>query len=212
MDSQLLIFDLDGTLIDSRADLTAGINHMRAQYGLDSLPLETVSGFIGDGVRKLVERSVAGTDIDLDEALKLNKEYYFANLTEHTTLYDGVVEGLKTLKQAGHTLAVLTNKPGEPAREILKHFGLDTLFSSIVGGGDVVALKPNPAGIESCLNTAQMGADRTWMIGDHHTDLEVAQNAGVRSVFAAYGFGKAGEFEPTATCTSFSQLVEHFTA
>ncbi|MDF7800440.1 HAD-IA family hydrolase [Pontiellaceae bacterium B1224] len=210
MDSQLIIFDLDGTLIDSRADLTAGINHMREQYGLEPLSLETVSGYIGDGVRKLVERSLQGADVDVDDALAINKEYYVSHSTVHTSLYEGVETGLKELAGAGHTLAVLTNKPGDPSRAILKHFGLDSLFTVIIGGGDVPNLKPAPDGIFRCLELAGAESSKVWMVGDHHTDLAVAKNAGVRSALVEYGFGHAADYKPDAQFASFADLVGYF--
>ena len=134
MNTQIIIFDLDGTLIDSRRDLAAGVNHMRAHYDLSPLSLEMASSYIGDGVRKLVERSLQGADVDLDEAVRINKEYYFSHLTVYTTLYAGVADGLRRLASAGHKLALLTNKPGDPSRAILHHFELDHFFTSIIGG------------------------------------------------------------------------------
>ena len=210
MKPPLLIFDLDGTLVDSRADLAEGINHMRAHYGLEPLSLETVSGYVGDGVRKLVERSLQGAAVDVDEALAINKAYYFSHSTVHTSLYDGVADGLRMLAETGHRLAVLTNKPGDPSREILRHFGLAELFCRIIGGGDVPHLKPDPAGIFQCLEA--VGADRSnaWMAGDHCTDLAVAQNAGIRSAFVRYGFGEERGLKPTAYFASFPELVRYF--
>ncbi len=210
MDSQLLIFDLDGTLIDSRADLAAGINHMRAQYGLEPLPLETVVGYIGNGVRRLVEGSLQGADVDVDEALRINKEYYYSHLTVHTTLYDGVVDGIGRLAKAGHTLAVLTNKPGNPSRAILQHFGISDRFAAIIGGGDIDALKPDPGGVFRCSELAGLDLSAAWMIGDHYTDLAVAANAGIRSAFVRYGFGEEREYKPDVYFASFSELVGYF--
>ena len=210
MDSQLLIFDLDGTLIDSRADLATGINHMRLHFGLEVLPLETISGYVGNGVCKLVERSLQGAKVDFDEALRVNKEYYLSHLTVHTSLYRGVPEGLRMLMDAGHTLAVLTNKPGVPSRAILSHFELDHFFDSIVGGGDVPCLKPEPDGVYRCVKNAKMEKSTTWMIGDHCTDLSVAKNAGVRSAFVRYGFGHTQGIEATVYFSSFPELVEYF--
>jgi len=210
MDAQLLIFDLDGTLIDSRADLAAAVNHMRGRYGLEPLPLKTVCGYIGDGVRKLVERSLQGAPVDLNEAVEINKHFYYAHLTEHTTLYAGVADGVARLADAGHQLAVLTNKPGDPSREILKHFGLDQYFTSIIGGGDVPGLKPEPDGLIRCMEQTGMDSGCVWMIGDHCTDLEVADNAGVRSAFVTYGFGEKRGFKPDAYFASFPELVGYF--
>lgn len=210
MEPQLLIFDLDGTLIDSRRDLAAGVNHMRAHYGLSPLSLEMASSYIGDGVRKLVERSLPGADVDLDEAVRINKAYYFSHLTVHTYLYDGVEGGLRQLLDAGHKLALLTNKPGEPSRAILRHFQLDQFFTSIIGGGDVAHLKPEPDGVFKCREDAGMDTATTWMIGDHCTDLAVAHNAGVKSAFVHYGFGEERGYKPDAYFASFPELVEYF--
>ncbi|MEA2068191.1 MAG: HAD-IA family hydrolase [Verrucomicrobiota bacterium] len=211
MEPQLLIFDLDGTLIDSRADLTAGINHMRGHYGLGPLSFETVSGYVGNGVRKLVVRSLQGADVDVDEALRVNKEYYFSHLTVHTTLYAGVEQGLCRLADAGHRLALLTNKPGDPSREILKHFKLADLFCAILGGGDTENLKPEPDGAFQCMKLSGMEIPATWMVGDHYTDLAVAKNAGIRSAFVQYGFGEERGYEPTVYFASFPELVGYFT-
>ena len=210
MEAQLLIFDLDGTLIDSRRDLAEGINHMRGHFGLEALSLETISSYIGNGSRKLVERSLQVAEVDVDEAMRLNREYYYDHLTVYTTLYDGVAEGLRTLREAGHKLAVLTNKPGDPSRAILQYFEVAEYFEAILGGGDVAALKPEPDGVFCAQQLTSMDSDRTWMIGDHYTDLSVAKNAGVRSAFVQYGFGEERGFEPSIYFSSFSELVGYF--
>ncbi len=210
MSPRLLIFDLDGTLIDSRADLAAGINHMRTHFGLEPLPLVTVVGYIGNGVRRLVEGSLQGAKVDVEDALQINKAYYYSHLTVHTTLYEGVADGLRELAAAGNKLAVLTNKPGDPSREILRHFNIDTLFTAIIGGGDVEQLKPEPDGIFRCGELAGVDAGRTWMIGDHYTDLAVAENAGVQSAFVKYGFGEERGHKPDRYFASFSDLVGYF--
>jgi phosphoglycolate phosphatase len=212
MQTQLLIFDLDGTLVDSRADLTAGINHMRSHYGLGALSLESVSGYVGSGVRDLVERSLRGTDVPLEEALSINRAYYNSHLTVHTTTYPGVCEGIQELSHAGHQLAVLTNKPGDASRTIIKHFGLDDFFISIIGGGDVEKLKPEPDGVFECLAVSGLDAFRAWMLGDHHTDLVAAENAGIRSVFVEYGFGDRLDLDSTVSFDSFPELVRFFLA
>lgn len=210
MISQLLVFDLDGTLIDSRADLTAAINHMRAHFAMEPLSLATVSGYIGNGTRKLVERALQGRSVDFDEAMRLNRAYYMEHLTVHTTLYAGVADGLARLAVAGHRLALLTNKPGDPSRAILHHFGVAQYFDAIVGGGDAAALKPDPTGIRDCMAATGIPAERTWMIGDHYTDLESARNAGVRSGLVRYGFGDACGLEPDRDFASFDALVRYF--
>jgi phosphoglycolate phosphatase len=210
MQTQLLIFDLDGTLVDSRADLTAGINHMRSHFGLEELAQETISGYIGSGVRDLVELSLQGANVPFDEALNTHQAYYRSHLSVHTTTYPGVCDGIRALFGAGHKLALLTNKPGGPSRTILKHFGLNTFFSSVVGGGDVEGLKPAPDGVFKSLDTVGLDASRAWMIGDHHTDLAVAKNAGIKSAFANYGFGDKLDCKPDVSFDSFPELVRFF--
>lgn len=209
MNKQLLIFDLDGTLAETRQDLTTGINQMRAHYGLPALDVETVTGYIGNGICKLVERSVQGTDIDVDEALVLNRKFYAEHMFDETQLYPGVEEGL--VKLAGYELAVLSNKPGNPTRAILEHLRVDGLFFRILGGGDLPNLKPAPDGIEALMEESGFSAQNTWMIGDHHTDLEVAHNAGVKSGFVTYGIGHAGEFTADQIWNNFEELVHFFT-
>lgn len=210
MKPKLLIFDLDGTLIDSRRDLAEGINHMRKHYGLDPLPLEIASSYVGNGVRLLVERSLQGAAVDFEEALQINKDYYCSHLTVHTTIYDGVAEGIPRLAAAGHKLALLTNKPGDPSRAILKHFGLEGYFDSIIGGGDIEKLKPDPDGVFLCMEAAAMERSSVWMVGDHYTDLAVAENAGIKSAFVRYGFGETRGFNATENFETFGDLATFF--
>ncbi|WP_372807403.1 HAD family hydrolase [Pontiella sp.] len=210
MEPQLIIFDLDGTLIDSRADLTAGVNHMRAHYGLEPLSLETVSGYIGNGTRELVERALQGAAVDVDEAMAINKAYYGDHLVVDTYLYDGVAEGIPELVKAGHKVALLTNKPGDPSREILRLFGLRDYFCAVVGGGDVPNLKPEPDGIFACAEAAGMALADAWMVGDNYTDLAVAENAGVKNAYARYGFGDPLDHKADVYFASFSELVGYF--
>ena len=208
MKKQLLIFDLDGTLAETRHDLTTGINLMRAQYQLAPLDVETVTGYIGDGVRKLVERSLQGASVDVDEALALNKAFYAEHMLEKTALYPDVKEGLRAL--SFHAMSVLSNKPGDPTRAILKHLGVSNLFFRMLGGGDLPNLKPAPDGIQALMEESGIGPEDTWMIGDHHTDLEAAHNAGVKSGFVTYGLGHAGDFEADQTWGEFAELVDFF--
>jgi phosphoglycolate phosphatase len=206
----LLIFDLDGTLVDSRADLAAGINHMRTHFGLRPLPLDTVAGYIGSGVRNLVKRSLQGADVPFEEALSINRAYYNAHLVVHTCTYPGVHSGIRTLAEAGHKLAVLSNKPGDSSRAIIRHFGLDGFFTTIIGGGDVEKLKPAPDGVYECFAASGLDGSAAWMIGDHHTDLVVAKNAGIKSAFASYGFGDILDHKADARFDSFAELVQFY--
>jgi len=208
MEKQLLIFDLDGTLVETQQDLTTGVNCMRAHYDLPPLGVETVTGYIGNGVRKLVERSLQGMDVDIDEALALNTKFYVEHMFDETRFYAGVEDGL--MKLSGNALAVLSNKPGDLTRSVLKHLGADGLFFRMLGGGDLPNLKPAPDGIEVLMAESGINKENTWMIGDHHTDLEVAYNAGVKSGFVTYGIGHAGEFIANQTWHGFQELTDFF--
>lgn len=208
MNKQLLIFDLDGTLADTQRDLATGINCMRAHYGLSKLDVDTITSYIGDGIRKLVERSLQGADVDLDEAVALDRTFYAEHMFDETRLYPGVESGLATL--SGHALAVLSNKPGDATRAILKHLGADRFFFRMLGGGDCPNLKPSPDGIDALLAESGFSREDAWMIGDHHTDLEVAHNAGVKSAFVTYGIGHPGEFGADQTFHGFEELVAFF--
>jgi len=211
MKPQLLIFDLDGTLADTRADLATGINRMRAHYSLSPLSMEKIETYIGDGIRVLVERSLQGAEVNVDEALALNKKFYAEHMLDETVLYSGVAEGLKKLATAGHLLAVLSNKPGDPSRVILNHLGVGDLFFRIIGGGDLPNLKPAPDGILALMKESGLESSNVWMLGDHHTDLEVAHNAGVKSGFLTYGIGHPGEFTADQVWNGFRELVDFFT-
>ena len=210
MNPQLLIFDLDGTLIDSRADLAAGINHVRMLHGHEPLTVETVASYVGDGVRKLVERALADTNLEFEPWRMSYNKYYNAHLAVHTTLYEGVAEGIPRLTTAGHRLALLTNKPGDACRAILKHFLIDGYFDTVIGGGDIDALKPAPDGILQCMEAAGADAENTWMLGDHCTDLAAAENAGTKNAFMRYGFGTDSGYKPDVYFASFSELVGYF--
>jgi phosphoglycolate phosphatase len=207
---QLLIFDLDGTLVDSRADLAAGINHMRSHFGLAALSQDTVTSYVGSGVCNLVRRSLQGVDVMFQDALDIYRAYYDSHLAVHTTTYPGVRAGVQALARAGHKLALLSNKPGDTCRMIMRHFGLDRYFMVMLGGGDLDRLKPEPDGIFHCLELAGPPASATWMIGDHHTDLAVARNAGVRSAFVEYGFGDRDGHETKISFGSFTELVNFY--
>ncbi len=212
MKRQFLIFDLDGTLIDSRQDLATGINLMRRHYGLVPLPVETVTGFVGEGVRNLVFRSLqdAAFSVDLDEAVQLNKEFYAQHIHDETMLYPGVRDGLERLAAAGHVLALLSNKPGSASREILRHFKIASLFSSIIGGDSGLPLKPAPEAVFAILRA--VGGERAdaWMVGDNHTDIAAAHRAGIHSIFLTYGMGTLGQEKPEMTVSGFDEVTALF--
>jgi phosphoglycolate phosphatase len=210
MSKPLLIFDLDGTLMDTRRDLSTGINLMRRHYGLPPLPVDTIAGYVGDGIRSLVTRSLQGHPADLTEAVRLNYRSYREHIHDETTLYPGVGEGLPQLHAAGYILALISNKPEEACLELLRHFKLAPLFSGVLGGDSVRELKPHPEAILGTIRKLKADPSQTWMIGDHVTDLESARRAGIKSAFTSYGIGKTGAEKPTQTFASFPELTGYF--
>lgn len=210
MSSSLLIFDLDGTLIDSCRDLATAVNLMRRHYALPPLPLETIGGYVGAGVHKLVQRALAGTSIDPEEAVRLQRQFYAEHLHDETVLYPGVYETLQALAGRKYLLTVATNKPVAFCERLLVHFGIRTLFRIVSGDGSGLPLKPDPAMLRDAMRILDAPSTHTWVIGDNHTDLESARRAGVRSVFLTYGIGRIGAEHPAVTCAHFADLLHHF--
>ena len=207
---QLFLFDLDGTLIDSRADLAAATNAMRALHGLPPLPLDTVTAYVGDGIRVLAARALEGAAVDPDLAAREISAAYAAHLTDRTTAYTGVDAGLRALRAAGHDLALVTNKPGPLARRLFDHFGWTPLFAALLGGGDTAELKPSPLPLQIAMQRTGHAPATTWMVGDHHTDLEAARRAGVKSIYLASGIGHPGAEKPDLVCPDFAAFANHF--
>ena len=208
--SQLFLFDLDGTLIDSRADLAAATNAMRALHGLPALPLDKVATYVGDGVRTLALRALEGAAVDPDLAAREISAAYAAHLTDRTTAYPGVEAGLRALRAAGHDLALVTNKPAPHARRLMDHFGWTPLFSVLLGGGDTPELKPSPLPLQTAMQRTGHAPENTWMVGDHHTDLEAARRASIRSIYLASGFGHPGAETPDLAFPDFPAFAARF--
>lgn len=203
-----IIFDLDGTLIDSREDLSIAVNLMRKDFGLDFLPVETITSYVGNGTRKLVERSLAGTSVDIERAIPLMKQHYLEHLTDRTTLYDGVAEGLAELHSMGVPLAVITNKPFIPCKKILDHHKLLDVFGEVIGGDSGFPLKPEPESLLHTIRKFSAPAATSWILGDNYTDMESGRRAGIRRCFAKYGFGWRGDETPDAEVASFADFVD----
>jgi phosphoglycolate phosphatase len=190
MSGRLIVFDLDGTLVDSRRDLADSTNAVLEGYGATPLPAAAIASFVGEGARILVERAVqrAGIDVDIDDALSRFRREYAHRLAVHTRPYDGVVDALAGLSTRA-TLAVLTNKPQEPSERLLDLFGLASSFARVVGGDGPLARKPDPAGLIDLMRSSGAAAASTIMVGDSMIDVETARRAGVRMCVARYGFG-----------------------
>lgn len=201
-DLHLLVFDLDGTLVDSRRDLAAAVNALRAELGFEPLPVGRIVGMIGRGARVLVQRALAdrwgdsapGAAVRLDRAFERFLDLYFERCLDETRPYDGVPEMLAALAER-FPLAVLTNKPERHSLEVLEGLSLAAWFRSVVGGDTVATRKPDPAGL--LLLAERLGAQigRTLFVGDSATDGETAKAAGAPLALVSWGFGAAEELD-----------------
>lgn len=182
----MLIFDLDGTLIDSRRDIAIACNHALEALGHGPLPEDEIGGYVGDGARKLVARALNSADETLVErGLEAFLAYYLVHPVVHTKPMTGAVEALDVL--ASMTLNVATNKRRDVAIAILRELGLLSRFTHVWGGGDGTA-KPDPACVHALAKRSQCPLADVWMIGDGTQDLGAGKAAGVRTVAVLGGF------------------------
>jgi phosphoglycolate phosphatase len=202
--AKVIIFDLDGTLVDSRADLAASGNHARGMVGLPPLPLATVTGYVGDGLERLIERLVpdAGRRPEARDAFGA---YYAAHCCDATRPYDGMCETLDSLLAAGWLLGVATNKPLAFTCAILAGCGLDFRIAAVRGGDGT--RKPDPGQLLSILTELDGDPEQAWMVGDHHTDIRAGRAAGCRVLFCAWGFGHRDGLEVDAVADAPDRVV-----
>lgn len=201
----IVVFDLDGTLIDSARDLAESIGELLESYGVPPLPLPEVVTMVGEGAPMLVRRAVAraGVDPPLDEALARFMKIYDRRLMDHTVPYDGMPEVLAAALRNG-PLAVLTNKPLGPSIGILEALSLRGFFTRVIGGDSEYGRKPDPKGLLSLQALAP--GEPIVMIGDSPADWKVAEAARTAFVFARYGFG-APKFGSTPPATEW--VLDH---
>lgn len=186
----IAVFDLDGTLVDSAPDLHAALDRLMAGRGLPGFARAEVVAMIGDGAKVLVERALAARDQSFDQpALDAFLEDYGANAVVETAPFAGIREVVADLVRDGWRLAVCTNKPVSPAITLLRELGLADHFAAIGGGDSYPTRKPDPAHLLATLRDAGGGAEYAVMIGDHHNDMAAARGAGVRPIFAGWGYG-----------------------
>jgi phosphoglycolate phosphatase len=184
-----LIFDLDGTLIDSKLDLIHSVNAMLRDMKRPPLAAETISGYIGHGAPQLVARALGGTatEEELKHALQFFLGYYEEHKMDNTCAYSGVPE---TLAQLGHMpMAVLTNKPARISVRILNSLGLAQYFRAIYGGNSFESKKPDPFGANKILQEFGIAAREALLVGDSEVDVQTARNAGTQAAAVNYGFG-----------------------
>jgi phosphoglycolate phosphatase len=203
---RLLVFDLDGTLIDSRIDLCNSVNAMLSHFGKYTLAEPTIASYIGDGASTLVRRALAHAHLVADEpdphddtfiveATSWFIDWYRVHKLDYTYVYPGVLESLALIRERHPALpmAVLTNKPVHPSRDICRHFNLDRYFYQIYGGNSFESRKPDPEGLLTLIAEAErltstlILPSETVMIGDSHVDVETARACGVRSLGCTFG-------------------------
>ena len=185
----LLVFDLDGTLIDSSLDLALSVNATRAEMGLEPLGQDQISSYVGNGAEMLIRRA-CGPDAreeTVARGLQFFLEYYRKNMLVNTKLYQGVQEALDTWWADGKTMAVLTNKPVRFSEALIVGLGLDGYFARIYGGNSFTTKKPDPYGLQLIMKELGFEPDQTLMVGDSAVDVLTARNAGTACAGVTFG-------------------------
>lgn len=205
-----VFFDMDGTLIDSEADMCAAVNHVRRDLGLAELPNDEVMRHVGLGANYLLASAIPERAADAASLLDVFLARYADHMLESVTLYPGVRETLEELASRGWLLGINTAKPSFAVHAILEKFGIARLFGdAVVAGGDCAEMKPSAMPLIECaarMHGHSLSPD-DWMVGDNWTDVDCARNAGIKSAFCAYGFGRIGDSQCTARISSFPELL-----
>ena len=210
---KLLVFDLDGTLIDSRLDLAHSVNNILASLGRDKLPVETVLSYVGDGAEDLIRRSLMATGVSPEEAasmlpglMPLFLDDYYQNCLVHTVPYPGVIPMLERFSD--RKKAVLTNKPEAHTMKVLEGLGLTRYFDAIVGGDGPRGKKPSPEGFRYILSSLNTSPEEAWMIGDGMQDLRVSRKVGCIFVAFLGGIGDAKALEAAGPDHAIRRIEE----
>jgi len=193
---RLLVFDLDGTLIDSRLDLIHSVNAMLRHIGRPELDGDIIASYVGDGAPALVRRALGDTDTDDEALFRAAMEYflgyYRVHKLDHTTVYEGIPEVLARLADSSNgpprQMAVLSNKPVNPSRLIVQALGLGDFFVRVYGGNSFTTKKPDPLGVQTILQETGVAANESLMIGDSSVDVLTGRNAGLWTCGVTYGF------------------------
>lgn len=220
-DKNVLLFDLDGTLVDSAPDLALAVNRMLADLNRAEFDEDTIRSWVGNGAKILTERALSGS-AEIDETL--NKAYAADALTKflahykecvcvNSVLYDGVRDGLITLKQAGYRLAIITNKPEQFIQPILAGLALGGLFELLIGGDTYPVRKPHPEPLFGAMKKLAVTVEQCVMIGDSKNDILAAQAADMASVGLTYGYNYGediSQYQPNWCFDNFSQFAAAF--
>lgn len=214
---RLIVYDLDGTLVDTREDIAASANHMRARMGLPPLPEREICGYVGLGLRKLVANVLeipagdSAPDLaQIEEGMRIYRAHYAQHLLDHTALYPGARELLEHFKDRGQ--AVITNKPNPYSRQILEALDVAHYFLEIVAGDEAYPKKPDPASLLAILQRERVPPAEALLVGDSPIDLETGARAGVPTVAVCHGFTDRAELEqsrpaPAALVADLHELL-----
>ncbi len=219
-DKELIIFDLDGTLIDSIPDLTLAVNIMLSYYNIEPLTIEIVTPFVGNGAKILLERALNHamqpediTKERFDEAFQIFFAAYRDNLSVDTYLYPGVLETLEYLDNKGYKMAICTNKPFEFIEPILKELSVKQYFTSWVGADSLAKQKPDPAPLFHLAKEMNVTIDKCIMVGDSKNDIKAAKNAEMKSIGVSYGYNyneHISDYNPDKVVDNFVELQKLF--
>jgi phosphoglycolate phosphatase len=208
-DVRVLIFDLDGTLIDSGVDLALSVNATLKEMHRAPLPHDQIFGYVGQGAAKLIEQALGqgSTRVECEQALAFFLSYYREHMLDNTVTYPGVREALAAFD--GMPMAVLTNKPVRFSRQILEGLGLAPYFRYIYGGNSFETKKPNPAGMGVLLRDFGAAPKQAMLVGDSEVDVQTARNAGTWCCCVTYGLGKAelANHPPDLLVNSLTELA-----
>lgn len=191
-----ILFDLDGTLVDSLEDLTDAANHMRAAFGHPLLDSSTVRGMVGKGSRNLVQQALATDSAELiDQGLQLFTSYNRDHIADKSSLYPGIRETLQQLADQGLPMAVVSNKNESLSRLVLETLKIDHFFSTICGGDTFPERKPSPLPLIRVTNYLGIAPDETVIVGDSSNDIQAGRQAGITTIGCTWGYGGPDELQ-----------------
>ena len=209
---ELVIFDLDGTLVDTAPDIAGALAAALAEVGVAPPPIAVVTELVGDGARVLITRALAlaGVDENVDALLARFLAYYRDHVSDRSVVYDGVNEALETFARAGVATAVVTNKAGDIARRLLADLGLKDRFRAVIGDGDGYPRKPDAAAAIAVMALVGTRPERTVVVGDGVPDARMARAAGARAIAALWGYAAAEKLaaeRPDAMARTVAEVV-----
>ena len=214
MRTSVICFDMDGTLVDTAPDLVGALNAVLSTRGYPVIKHDIAKTMIGHGAGAMIQNGLRliGTSVSNDELAQMEAEFgahYDANYTATSKVFEGVPDGLKTLNQDGHALAVCSNTGEALVRRILTEFDLIDHFEVVCGGDTTETKKPDPGSLQQTIKSAGGDIDRALLVGDAETDIEAAKRAGVSVVALEYGysFKPVAEFKPTQVAANFPAAI-----